>query len=785
MNGLSSSSSPSTLRFRHNTARLSDIHNDMGDVQLKRSASIKRRTAKETGFSQGVSDGRSSNDNTDKTKETSDPKVNKKKPRRDEITNPRLSKETYWSLRYLILITVILVVLVVGGLIYLAYLIMLVHPDSQYHLLDLQKYISSNQNITSRWHSKWLNLSKEEEDFVPAMTEEKDDTSTFTFDASETDLGGEIDSDLEGIALPSPSRYTIPNSIAHVGDKSEEYARLRQNWEEQYPPNSPERSLRAVEELLAGGNGLHSVYSRLQPPPIKNDGSLATDKQQENYDIYNCPDDPPMDYPREYKTLDILKHWPPMQSLPVGSNLSHHSNNTAQKNIDEGIGSDSDSDSDTAPVIAHLGLCVFDYRHDREKAIRYRSQEMPFVVRNDPSVAETVERWNNDSYRRKLFGTLSHSSRSLIVNRDDNDNDVKDNVENPKMVYHRAERSITNQVLYRQARKKKPPKTNRYPTPESNKKEKKLTKKSPKEEPINGDQSPPVPPPTRLVAMTYDQWYEHAMAKQSNSTIDTETGIQYYDANINREKGSYYYYFRLIGCGEKDVCERNSTEYLFDEMPFFQPTGQPKPKPLMKHTKSRNRKRQRHRGLVSESMPSRSNQESLYLVDSDKQRGIHCRFGMPGMIAANHYDASRNAIAVLGGSRRYILSRPSQCPNLGLYPLGHPSARHSMVDWTTAVEDHQNLANHFDGNNEGSKLESISFSKSGAPSWDEYQKALSLLANKATSTEVILQAGDVLYLPSYWFHYIISLNTNMQCNTRSGRDDRDTKIMADCGFPHK
>jgi hypothetical protein len=159
---------------------------------------------------------------------------------------------------------------------------------------------------------------------------------------------------------------------------------------------------------------------------------------------------------------------------------------------------------------------------------------------------------------------------------------------------------------------------------------------------------------------------------------------------------------------------------------------------------------------------------------------------MPGMIAANHYDASRNAIAVLGGSRRYIISRPKQCPNLGLYPIGHTSARHTKVDWTTASEDYQNFTNHDNDNENGEEsdeTQSWSSSSLDTPSWIDYRKSLSLLANNATSTEVVLQAGDVLYLPSYWFHYIISLTTNMQCNTRSGRDGRDDQIMTDCGFP--
>ena len=34
--------------------------------------------------------------------------------------------------------------------------------------------------------------------------------------------------------------------------------------------------------------------------------------------------------------------------------------------------------------------------------------------------------------------------------------------------------------------------------------------------------------------------------------------------------------------------------------------------------------------------------------------------------------------------------------------------------------------------------------------------------------EVVLHAGEMLYLPTYWNHNIVSLGLNMQCNTRSG-----------------
>merc|ERR1711935_869200 len=101
-----------------------------------------------------------------------------------------------------------------------------------------------------------------------------------------------------------------------------------------------------------------------------------------------------------------------------------------------------------------------------------------------------------------------------------------------------------------------------------------------------------------------------------------------------------HYYYRLIGCGESSPdgrCDKGSSEYLFDELPFFQP------------------------------------KESLYIVDPKEQHGIHCRFGMNGVIAENHFDGSRNMVALLGGERRYILAHPNQCNNLALYKKGHPS----------------------------------------------------------------------------------------------------------------
>jgi hypothetical protein len=57
---------------------------------------------------------------------------------------------------------------------------------------------------------------------------------------------------------------------------------------------------------------------------------------------------------------------------------------------------------------------------------------------------------------------------------------------------------------------------------------------------------------------------------------------------------------------------------------------------------------------------------------------------------------------------------------------------------------------------------------------------------EARAVETVLKAGEVLYLPSYWIHYIVSLELNMQCNCRSGvspTPQQDTEMISACLSP--
>ena len=150
---------------------------------------------------------------------------------------------------------------------------------------------------------------------------------------------------------------------------------------------------------------------------------------------------------------------------------------------------------------------------------------------------------------------------------------------------------------------------------------------------------------------------------------------------------------------------------------------------------------------VYKELPFFQPKKSLFMVSPRDQRGIHCRFGMRDVVAEAHFDGSRNFIAMIGGLRRWILTHPNQCEFMHMFPKQHPSGRHSAVDWSQPVND--TLFPNF---------------------------------QKVQANEVIMQSGDMLYLPIYWIHYIVQLNVNFQCNTRSGISSNFNSDIRRCGF---
>ncbi|KAL7542664.1 hypothetical protein ACHAXR_011979 [Thalassiosira sp. AJA248-18] len=159
--------------------------------------------------------------------------------------------------------------------------------------------------------------------------------------------------------------------------------------------------------------------------------------------------------------------------------------------------------------------------------------------------------------------------------------------------------------------------------------------------------------------------------------------------------------------------------------------------------------KRRHWTFVSRDLPSFSSPDPTFFgFNPPAQKGIQCRFGERGVTAATHYDGGRNMIAMIKGAKRYILSPPNVCPQLGIVTSHkHPSYRHSMLNFGRVT-----LLDKKDSNVEMSGRE----------------KEWLRIAAEAPTLSTVLKAGEVLYVPSHWFHYIVSLQKSAQCNTRSG-----------------
>eukprot|EP00587_Corethron_hystrix_P013981 CAMPEP_0113305324 /NCGR_PEP_ID=MMETSP0010_2-20120614/4988_1 /TAXON_ID=216773 ORGANISM="Corethron hystrix, Strain 308" /NCGR_SAMPLE_ID=MMETSP0010_2 /ASSEMBLY_ACC=CAM_ASM_000155 /LENGTH=149 /DNA_ID=CAMNT_0000159703 /DNA_START=365 /DNA_END=814 /DNA_ORIENTATION=+ /assembly_acc=CAM_ASM_000155 len=124
---------------------------------------------------------------------------------------------------------------------------------------------------------------------------------------------------------------------------------------------------------------------------------------------------------------------------------------------------------------------------------------------------------------------------------------------------------------------------------------------------------------------------------------------------------------------------------------------------------------------------------------------------MRGVTAATHYDAGRNMIAMVMGAKRYVLAPPKACKQLGIIPkMSHPGFRHSFLNF--------------------GRINYLSKNGSPTPGMDSEDEQNLREAATSPALETVVKRGEVLYLPSHWFHYITSLQMSAQCNTRSGRD---------------
>eukprot|EP00039_Didymoeca_costata_P001135 m.50059 g.50059 ORF g.50059 m.50059 type:complete len:643 (-) comp10645_c0_seq1:233-2161(-) len=151
-----------------------------------------------------------------------------------------------------------------------------------------------------------------------------------------------------------------------------------------------------------------------------------------------------------------------------------------------------------------------------------------------------------------------------------------------------------------------------------------------------------------------------------------------------------------------------------------------------------------HNSWIEQDIPIFSKKENFFVPHTDGHEGVHCRLGTRGVISEPHFDGGRNFITMIQGAKRYILLPPEECLNMYMYREPHPEARHAKFDW----------------------------SEFNISDWPDMKKAKAI--------EVIIRAGEVLYLPSYWNHYIASTGKSLQCNVRSGLANRGEDEIDQC-----
>jgi hypothetical protein len=151
--------------------------------------------------------------------------------------------------------------------------------------------------------------------------------------------------------------------------------------------------------------------------------------------------------------------------------------------------------------------------------------------------------------------------------------------------------------------------------------------------------------------------------------------------------------------------------------------------------------------FVNRDLPTFRNQRNTFFSPHHDSKSLNCRFGQSGTLTELHYDTSRNFVAVFRGLKRYVLLPPEEYDHLHIHDsICHPHKRHSLCD----LRNPKNL-----------------------------DPATSTCPNifKAKALQKVLKPGEVLYIPSHWFHYVLTLDKNMQCNIRSGKGNRGNFIL--------
>eukprot|EP00731_Ephydatia_muelleri_P028041 Em0019g914a len=118
------------------------------------------------------------------------------------------------------------------------------------------------------------------------------------------------------------------------------------------------------------------------------------------------------------------------------------------------------------------------------------------------------------------------------------------------------------------------------------------------------------------------------------------------------------------------------------------------------------------------------------LVLNPTHSSVNVWIGQPHVIAHCHYDGYHNFYAQLYGRKKFTLFSPAAWPGLSPYPFLHPSHAQCQVNVSNSARDVVRFP----------------------------------ALKDVTPLEVILEPGDLLYLPPLWFHHVESMEVSISVN---------------------